>query len=290
MPEYSYPPMSALREPTDPWFEAHIAYAAPTVCEWLAPVLAPGSTVMDFGCGDGITTLGVALENPEVEVVGVDIHTAFDRLTERAAEQLGLDALPPNLSFYTIHKGGPPAQPRSIEGFYSWSTFEHIARQDLAAVATGLADALKVGGLGFVQIEPLYHSAFGSHLGHIVEEPWAHLTLDHDQFLAAVGDATVEVDAEHQDERYRRRGAEGYRQKMVAEFESLNRLTADELVGVWRAAGLRVNREHRAEQDLEPPEPLLDRHRRSDLVTNEVRMIIERPRPGMLGRLFGKRG
>ena len=55
---------ASLTEPTDPWFDAHISYAAPTVCEWLNAVLVPGAIVADFGCGDGITTLGVALSNP----------------------------------------------------------------------------------------------------------------------------------------------------------------------------------------------------------------------------------
>jgi cyclopropane fatty-acyl-phospholipid synthase-like methyltransferase len=276
-------------DPTDPWFGAHFSYAAPTVCEWLAPVMAPGAAILDFGCGDGITTLGVALAYPEVQLIGVDIHTAFDRLGERAADQLGLETLPPNLSFLTIEQGSAPAQPQSLDGFFSWSTFEHIDRGELGDVAAGLAAALKDGGLGFVQIEPLYHSAYGSHLGSFVDEPWAHLLLSHEEFVARSRQAAGEIDPEARDERYRRRGAEGHRERMIAEFESLNGITANELVKVWSTAGIRVNREHRAESDLVPPKELLGRYRSEDLVTNEVRMLIERPTPRLLSRLWRRR-
>ena len=223
-------------------------------------------------------------------MIGIDIHTAFDRLAERAAEQLGLAALPPNLSFFTIERGGAPAQPESLDGFFSWSTFEHIDRAELPAVAASLAASLKHSAFGFVQIEPLYYSAYGSHLGQFVREPWAHLLLSHDEFAERVREATGELDPSSRDERYRRRGPEAHRERMVAEFESLNGLTADELVKVFSKAGLRVNKEHRAELDLEPPAALLDGHRREDLVTNEVRMLIERPSPSVLSRLRRRRG
>lgn len=275
-----------LSEPTDPWFGAHFSFAAPMVCEWLAPVLAPGAVVLDFGCGDGITTLSVALQNPDVRVVGLDIHAGFDRLAERAGDQLGLEQLPDNLSFFVIESGAQPAQSGSIDGFFSWSTFEHIGRDEMSGIATGLQDALKPGGLGFIQIEPLYYAPFGSHMGHFLDEPWAHLLLDRDEFVHRIRTETDEVGPLGRDERYRRRGPEAHREFMIGEFDSLNRLTADELVKVWGKAGLRVNREHRIEVDLSPPRELLDRYRREDLMTNEVRMLIERPKPTLFSRLW----
>ncbi len=47
----------------------------------------------------------------------------------------------------------------------SWSTFEHVQRDQLAPIFRDLLHAcLRPGGYFFVQIEPLFYSPFGSHL------------------------------------------------------------------------------------------------------------------------------
>ncbi len=59
-------------------------------------------SLMDFGCGGSITTLGLALCHPDAQFYGVDIGDKHLQLPELAKEQLKLQALPENLHLHQI--------------------------------------------------------------------------------------------------------------------------------------------------------------------------------------------
>jgi len=162
---------------SDTWFRGHFEYAADAIQSWLTPEIKLNqSRMLDFGCGDGITALGVALKAQPADLVGVDITRDFESINELSKSQLGLSGPPSNLRFQQI-TAGEPLRFSKIDAIYSWSVFEHIDRRHLPGILASFRHALRPGGLVFIQIEPLYFSAFGSHLQRLVQEPWAPLSL-----------------------------------------------------------------------------------------------------------------
>jgi hypothetical protein len=59
----------------------------------------------------------------------------------------------------------------------------------------------------------------------------------------------------------------------LGEFETLNRITADEMTAMIREAGFAIVREQRLTLDLEIPEVLLDRYPAEDLRTNGILLL-----------------
>ena len=263
----------------DAWFEAHYRHAAPIVIDWLGQEMSlDGAHLLDFGCGDGITTLSVALQSPVARVVGVDITSAFDLLGAIAESELGLEALPANVEFRKI-KNGTTLDLAPIDGVFSWSAFEHIDRAQLSPIASDLFRTLEPGGLAFIQIEPLYHSAFGSHLQRLVDEPWVHLLRSEEEVNRLVLESDREIQGVELDHAARSGVDDRFKRWLFAEYQALNRLTADELIQLFIDVGFEVDREYRGQLDLEPPSQLLSRHSKEDLQTNEIRLLLRKGKP-----------
>ncbi len=272
----------------DDWFRAHYQYAAGVVGQWLGEVMrVEDANLLDFGCGDGITDLGVRLRFRPRSVTGVDVRPSFERLPAVARAQLGLRAPPAGLDFRRIEPGARLAGMRStdagpVDAIYSWSTFEHIDRELLRPVTADLFELLAPGGWFFLQIEPLYFSPFGSHLGRFVAQPWAHLTLDGNALWQAVRGHAGEIDALEKDLSHADHGGElGYKRFIFDEFLHLNRLTADELEALVTGVGFEIVRRERRrmEADLTGPIPdalagLMDEDR---LRTNEILLLLRKP-------------
>jgi SAM-dependent methyltransferase len=256
-----------------PWFGSHFNHAARRVTDWLLAEAAPPPAVLDFGCGGAITTLSLALRFPAVQWYGVDIGTRFHQLAALAAEQLGLERLPDNLHLRQIAPGTPLAGQLPVTAIYSWSVFEHIPRQQIPGILADLYALLPTGGRFFLQIEPLYHSPFGSHLGRFIREPWAHLETSAEALEARVLGFAGEIPAEHQGHNFRAMTPEAYQRFHLEEFRSLNRCTADDLVALLRGAGFHIEREQRNQMALEPPPALLERYRAEDLRTNGLLVL-----------------
>ena len=73
---------------TQDWFFRHFDHAAATVVSYMladSPKLK--GRILDVGCGDGITALGVALRTGCEELVAIDPFRGFDRLPEILARQ-----------------------------------------------------------------------------------------------------------------------------------------------------------------------------------------------------------
>lgn len=271
-------PASAPARAMDPWFRSHYQGAAAIVLDLVpADCLAKGRIAVDFGCGDGATTLGVA-SRVQAEVIGLDLYLTFLRLPDLAQRNLGVRELPPNLAFRQNRLGEPlPLADASVDLVYSWSVFEHVA--DVPGVLAELARITRPGGELFIQVEPLFHGPYGSHLQRLVDEPWAHLRLGEDEFLRRAGAARDEVPEHEKDTLYRDHSFEELKRHLIGEYRSLNRITAAELVRSVSAAGFDIADTRLIEAEgVAPDASLLQQYPRELLLTNQV-VITARRRP-----------
>lgn len=218
------------------------------------------SDVLDFGCGEGITALGMAQRFDSRSVRGVDIMPDPLQCLPRARQALGLEALPQNLSLMQIEPGAQVAEPGSFDLIDSWSVFEHVQQPLIGSVLLQLKRLLRPGGYLFIQIAPLYYSSEGSHLFHRVAEPWGHLqnqgSVYFDKLCKACGNKE-EVDA------------------LWSCYQWLNRLTVPELKRLLSEAGLKVVREYTTEDPNASrlPAMLLDTFKKEALLVNQVVML-----------------
>jgi SAM-dependent methyltransferase len=105
-------------------YEAYYAGMDQTMRQKLAFVgahflLDPGARIADMGCGSGSGTFQLALLNPKIEVIGVDINPESVRL---AAEKYRL----PNLRFVVGDVAEPVFAKHPLDGILSSSTLHHV--------------------------------------------------------------------------------------------------------------------------------------------------------------------
>src|SRR5215470_10332792 len=82
-------------------------------------LLDPGSRIADMGCGSGSGTHQLALLNPQIEVIGVDISAEAIRI---AGEKYRL----PNLRFIVGDAAQPLFADDPLDGIMSSSTLHHV--------------------------------------------------------------------------------------------------------------------------------------------------------------------
>ncbi|MDZ4349838.1 MAG: class I SAM-dependent methyltransferase [Xanthomonadaceae bacterium] len=162
------------RGPSD-WFFRHFDHAAGTVIEYMlgnSPLLR--GRVLDVGCGDGVTALGIALRCRPQALIGIDPFRGFDRLPEILAGA-GLEAsiIPECLSFLDADANAMPYADDHFDVVVSWGSLEHIAGGHQRALAE-IRRVLRPGGLLFVH-PGLYYGNYGHHLGEFCDEPHFHL-------------------------------------------------------------------------------------------------------------------
>ena len=261
---------------SDEWFRAHFEYAADVVHHWVGGVLDVRSAkFLNFGCGDGITDLALALRHGATAIHGVDIRREYAKLPRIAREQLGLSRLPAALSFETIAPSAPLAGKRPlVDGIMSWSTFEHVQRDQLAPIFRDLHACLRPGGYFFVQIEPLFYSPFGSHLRRYDDVPWHHLLATEDELWKVIEAHQGPIDAMETDFGFADFGVDGYKKFVFNEYRALNRLTADELVDIATGVGFQVVRQERRSLDMEIPAALRGRYPDELLLNNEIFLLL----------------
>lgn len=266
---------------SDEWFRAHFHYAADVVQQWLGSVVdLPNARLMQFGCGDGITDLALVLRHGAGPIHGIDVRQEYAKLPRIAGEQLGMQRLPLALTFQTITPGEPLAgQAPLYDGLMSWSTFEHVERDQLLPILSDLCQCLKPGGYFFLQIEPLFFSAYGSHLRRYDDIPWHHLLVSEAELWQVIDSYQGELSPDEVDFGFADFGPEGYKRFVFKEYQELNRLTADELVDIACAAGFTVARQERRHYEPAPvPETLLQQYPRELLTNNEIFLLLQRPK------------
>jgi hypothetical protein len=141
--------------------------------------------------------------------------------------------------------------------------FEHVDERILADVLDALVAKIRPGGYFFVQISPLYFSPEGGHLWAIGYEAWEHLlsqSANVEADIAAAPDLSAETKA-----------------GLVAMFRTLNRITADDLLERFKAAGLTLLREQRDRTDREPPVCLTRAYTMDALTTYQIVALFRKP-------------
>ncbi|HXS52830.1 MAG TPA: class I SAM-dependent methyltransferase [Usitatibacter sp.] len=254
----------------DPWFWSHYRDAAGIVLSLVpASCFAKDNTVVDFGCGDGATSLGIA-SRVAARVVGVDLHTSYSSLPDMARRNLRMERLPANLAFEQVAPGAPlPFRDGAVDLVYSWSVFEHLA--DVDGTLAEMSRIVRSGGRMFIQIEPLYHGPFGSHLQRLVREPWAHLLHDEEEFLRMAASAHDRVAENEKDVLYRTHAFEDVKRHLLKEYRSLNRITGDRLLARVSSAGFRIEESRLIQvENLRPDPRLLEKYPLETLLTNQV--------------------
>ena len=257
---------------SDEWFASHFRYAADVVHEALSPVLDPQvSSLLDFGCYDGTTALGLMLRRGWRRVIGVDIDPGFDALPRMAREQIGLAQLPRGLEFRRMLPNESLAPIGRVDAIMSWSVFEHVERSILDRVVADFHCVLAPGGYCFLQVDPLFYSPQGSHLGRFATAPWAHLRMTEaelQRFVMAAAPGTVPAD--EITEQFRSMSFDEYKQFIFRHYQELNRVSADELIALFTRNGFTLVWEKRR-RTVEPiPADLLARHDEDLLRTCEI--------------------
>jgi trans-aconitate methyltransferase len=263
---------------SDEWFRAHFHYATDLVNQWLGSVLDLRTTkLLSFGCGDGITDLGLVLRYGATDIYGIDIRREYDKLKRISKEQLGLRRVPRSLRFDTIKPGAPLSGRMQVHGIFSWSTFEHIQKDQLEPIARDLFDTLLPGGFFFLQIEPLFYSPFGSHLRRYDDVPWHHLLASDEELWRVIQAHQGEIDGAERDFGFDDFGVEGYKKFVFNEYLTLNRLTADQLVDLMTRVGFTVAKQERRRVEMAVPHALQGRYPQDDLLTNEIILLLSKP-------------
>ena len=269
------PPSWSADHISDEWFRAHFFYATDLINNWLGGALdLRTAKLLSFGCGDGITDLALVLRYGATAIHGVDIRREYEKLKRISNEQLALSRIPRSLSFETIKPGAALSGRMKVNGIFSWSTFEHIQKDQLEPIAQDLYNTLLPGGVFFLQIEPLFYSPFGSHLGRYDDVPWHHLLVSDDELWQIVQNHQGDIDGAERDFGFDDFGPEGYKRFVFNEYKTLNRLTADQLVDLMTSVGFKVAKQERRQVDRPIPEALVDRYPQADLLTNEIILLL----------------
>jgi cyclopropane fatty-acyl-phospholipid synthase-like methyltransferase len=213
-----------------------------------------GKRILDFGCGNGTTACAVAATCEATSVEGVDINREHEGCARLVREYLDID-LPSSLTFRTL-KAGEKLERGRYDIAYSWSVFEHIEPNLLSPIAANIRESLQPAGLFFVQVAPLYYSADGAHLMHHGVRAWEHLIWPLNQLRAQILE--------------RSQAPEETRRVDWSCFETLNKITADDLVDVICAAGFRLIRRYQTPTAQEPSEKLLRAFQRDVLKTEQI--------------------
>ena len=160
------------------WFFKHFDHAARTTTSYLLgdSALLKGR-ILDVGCGDGITDLGIALRWKPRELVGIDPFRGYERLPQILRDaHLPLERLPDALRFLPADANALPFEDDHFDVVISWGSLEHIAGGHVQAFAE-IRRVLRPDGL--LMVHPgLFYSDVGNHLGEFRfarEEPYVHL-------------------------------------------------------------------------------------------------------------------
>jgi hypothetical protein len=189
-----------------------------------------------------------------------------------------MSRIPAALSFETIVPNSPLAgRHAGYDGLLSWSTFEHVQRDKVLPILADLHACLRPGGVFFLQIEPLFHSPWGSHLRRYDDMPWHHLMASEEELWNTIEKHEGPLDAAEVDFGFADFGADGYKRFVFKEYQALNRLTADELIDIARQAGFEVLREERRHVDMPIPEALQGRYPEDWLRNNEILLLLGKP-------------
>lgn len=233
------------------------------------------STILDFGTDTGVMALGLIQHCKVKRLIGVDINENHKNLLLEIRGRLNFSTLPENLLFKHIEPDEPLSQTFAdeiIDCIFSWSVFEHVNQNLLPTAAREIAKTIRSGGYAFIQIAPLYYSAFGSHMDMLIPQPWSHLTtqlnLYQNQILQAKKNTLY---AEETDENF-----EKIKESFWSVFATLNKITANELLDLFLGTGLNLIRQHRTKTAHIPPSELTAIYHEDVLTTEQIVCLFQK--------------
>ncbi len=186
----------------------------------------------------------------------MDVVHDFDILPRIAQEQIGLSNLPDNLELHLIKPNTQLASQFHVDCVFTWSVFEHIDQGYLDDVVSDLREVISPNGYVFLQIGPLYYSGHGSHLHDFIKEPWAHLSLQHDKLRESVLNAKNTIITGQIINAVDEGQFQEHKQRAWQCYETLNKVTGDDIVELFERHGFTTIREHRTECAGEPSNKL----------------------------------
>jgi ubiquinone/menaquinone biosynthesis C-methylase UbiE len=263
----------------DIWFYEHYFSVARYVTSFLRLFVGADrmkhADVLEFGCGDGITALGVSKSVGKLHAV--DLTTAFEHLPEKARTLLLKNGLPENLEFHqVVQNESLPFDHNFFDAAFSWSVFEHV--KDLPGALKNIYGVLRCGGVLFIQIAPLYYSAYGSHLKRLGIKPWEHLILSDEELFAVLKNRKTNIGKREQDILYEKSDREEFYNYLLNEYKSLNKKTIKEIVYCCESAGFSVENLHLGRDYLHMPNKyLLRKYDRQELINRELWIILRKP-------------
>ena len=178
-------PIHALswKQGTNNWFYKHFDHAARTTISYLlgdSPLLK--GRILDVGCGDGITDLGIALRKRPIEFIGIDPFRGYEHLPDILKQaHIPIACMPDCLRFMAADANAIPFSDDHFDVVISWGSVEHI-KDGYSQALREIRRVLKPQGL--LMIHPgLFYSDVGNHLGEFRfarEEPYVHLKHSRD--------------------------------------------------------------------------------------------------------------
>jgi ubiquinone/menaquinone biosynthesis C-methylase UbiE len=260
----SSPPFESLawHQGHKSWFFQHFDHASRTTIEYIcgdSPLMR--GRVLDVGCGDGVTDLGIALRYGPKELIGIDPFKGFERLPQILKDNhLGHLAIPKNLRFMAEDGNALPFPDNSFDALISWGSIEHMAG-GYARALNEMKRVLKPDGLLFIA-PGLFYSNIGHHLGEFSTEPFFHLTKTHEE----VRDIVFNSPATFMD----RSGLFATRAEYWQWYNELNKITVPKLDEELRALGFEIWRAALRCEPLVEYKPGMFEYRICDLAPSEL--------------------
>lgn len=135
----------------DGW-EPGVAACVDQIAPALEDALAPGSTILDLGCGIGRLMLPLATRYPDTAFVGLDISSKMVTTARTSAKQHGQR----NVRFLTGDGRTLPKTLPRLSGAFSVLTFQHVPLEAQEGYVKALSAKLEPGAplcLQFVTTE-----------------------------------------------------------------------------------------------------------------------------------------
>ena len=105
--------------------------------EW-APLIRPGSLVLDVGCADGLSTFDIARDG--IEVIGLDVSHEQIRRAQARAEREGVE----NVSFVIGDADSLPLADRTLDSVLCYGSLHHVPHPERTIAE--MARTLRSGG------------------------------------------------------------------------------------------------------------------------------------------------
>lgn len=214
-----------------------------------------GISLLDFGCGSGLITTGLAAFLKPAHIDAVDIKRYVNHDENKAvcdARGYVYEELLSRINYKDRHHL-EELQPNFYDAIVSWSVIEHVPCDLINNELRILFNALKPNGIAILQSAPLYYSPFGSHVYSL--EPWFHLSFSEDISRKRIYGTAID----------RNMG-----DSSISCMETLNRLTHHDFREALIDLGFTIKDEYTTITDLIPPSRLARIFNEEVLLTEQV--------------------